>query len=324
MILIVTLNPILEYRFYNTNTVAGKTYRDTPCKLAAGGKGINVSRQLKQFGISSYNVTFLGTFYGKKLRESIAAEGLEVLAVKTADDSRMAHVLVDGGDRKVTSFFTANSVVTEAEAKEMMLRLDKMIQNCEIVVFSGSSPSAAADAIFPYGIELANKYDKVSVLDTYGNHLAACYQQGPTVVHNTVSEVEHSLGRQLHHEEEKAAFLQELYNYGVKQSFLTDGAQSFYTANHDYIYKVQVPEISAFDATGSGDAFTAGIVKGWFHDLVFDEMLRLAVSLGAVNAETDGVCSVSAVDAFRYVDAVTIETVGKKMRIVDTRPTIYG
>jgi len=65
-----------------------------------------------------------------------------------------------------------------------------MIYNCSAVIFSGSSPCFATDDIFPFGIELANKYDKISILDTYGGHLQACLEAQPTVIHNNKDEVE--------------------------------------------------------------------------------------------------------------------------------------
>ncbi|MBI2416515.1 MAG: 1-phosphofructokinase [Ignavibacteriales bacterium] len=324
MILIITLNPLLEYRFYTEEFKQGKTCRDVPCTLQAGGKGINVSRQLKMLGTVSYNLTFLGQFYGKKYRETLAGEGLEFLAVKTAHDTRFAHVLIENGQRKVTSFFTANSEVSKSESDDMKQRLDKMIQNCEIVVFSGSSPSEAANDIFPYGIELAHKYDKVSILDTYGAHLSACLDKAPTVIHNNVAELEQSLGISLDTDEQKMAFLNSLYIKGIKQAFLTDGENPFFVANHDFLYKVQSPAVECYDATGSGDAFTAGIVQGWYDDLVFDDMVRLAAALGAKNAAMEQVCAVSIEQAEFLKTQVQIEPVGKKMKVVDTRPTIYA
>lgn len=324
MILIVTLNPLLEYRFYTEEFRQGKTYRDVLCTLQAGGKGINVSRQLKMLGTVSYNVTFLGQFYGKKYRETLASEGLEFISIKTLHDTRIAHVLVESGQRKVTSFFTPNCEVSANESGELKQRLDKMIQNCEIVVFSGSSPSEATNDIFPYGIELAHKYDKVSVLDTYGAHLSACLEKAPSVIHNNVAELEQSLGISLDTDEQKMAFLNSLYTKGIKQSFLTDGGNPFFVANHDFLYKVQAPVIESFDATGSGDAFTAGIVQGWYEDLVFDDMVKLAAALGAQNAAMEQVCSVSIEQVEFLKPQVQIEPVGKKMKVVDTRPTIYA
>ena len=65
-----------------------------------------------------------------------------------------------------------------------------MIQNCEIVIFSGSSPSNKTNSIIPYGIELANKYDKVSLVDTYrGLIFQNCIDAEPTIIHNNLSEI---------------------------------------------------------------------------------------------------------------------------------------
>jgi fructose-1-phosphate kinase PfkB-like protein len=48
MILIITLNPLLERRFSYQQAVLGSVNRNAVTKISAGGKGINVSRQLKK------------------------------------------------------------------------------------------------------------------------------------------------------------------------------------------------------------------------------------------------------------------------------------
>ncbi len=72
-----------------------------------------------------------------------------------------------------------------------------MIVNCEMVVISGSSPSSLAEEIVPYTIKLANDLDKISVCDYYGKNLTEVFESSPTILHNNLEEVEHSLDLKL-------------------------------------------------------------------------------------------------------------------------------
>ena len=197
-----------------------------------------------------------------------------------------------------------------------------MIQNCEIVVFSGSSPSPAADILFPYGIELAHQFDKISLLDTYGSHLQACIDAAPTILHNNISETEKSLNIELSDEQQITDYLHTLYTKGIKQAFLTDGGKDFYASNFDFISRIKNPTIQPFDETGSGDAFTAGLIYGHYRDEVFNNTVKLASALGACNAQSDSVCHVELEEATKIAEQVTITPIGKKLKLIDDTPTI--
>ena len=195
-----------------------------------------------------------------------------------------------------------------------------MIQNCEIVIFSGSSPCEEADKIFPAGIEMANKYDKISICDTYGSHLENCYSASPGIVHNNVEEVVNSLHINLNDERDKLFFLDSLYGKGIKQVYLTDGDKNVYASNFDFHYKVSVPIVKGVDSTGSGDAFVAGIAYGWHNNFVFDEQVKFATALGAVNAQMFDVCNVPIDVARKLVESVEVHPIGKKIKTIDDTP----
>lgn len=318
MVLTVTLNPLLERRISFSEVHYGNVNRNGLIELKAGGKGINVSRQLNKLSIENTLLTFAGGGNGKIFKDIIYKEGLKPVLIRTESETREGVVIIDQSNIKITSCFGFNQEVTQKEAAEFKEKLLKMIPNFEIIVFSGSSPSEVTDMIFPEAIQLCNELDKVSICDTYGVHLQSCIDAHPTVLHNNITELQNSLG--VDTEKNITEFLHDLYNKDIKQSFITDGASSFYASNFDFLYKIKIPKINEADPTGSGDAFCAGIVYGWHNDLVFDEMLKTAASLGAVNASSFETCSVEKNDALKYHDEVIVESFGKKMKQIDVTP----
>lgn len=322
MILTVTLNPLLEKRFFFKAVELGKSHRSFKEELSAGGKGINISRQLNLLGMKNSAYTFLGGNNGKLLRSILAHEQIEYSSVSTRSETRSADLIIEENNR-VTTFFGINSEITKEESYHFKEKLEKMIQNCSIAVFSGSSPCKETDDIFPYAIELANKHDKISILDTYGAHLSDCIDSLPTVVHNNVSEVEESLGISLKRETEKVDYLDHLYKKGIKLAFLTDGPNPFYASKYDFHYRIIPPYINEFDSTGSGDAFAAGLVYGLENSLVFEDFVKIAVALGAANASMLETCRVSKEIMDRYISGINIEPIGKRMKLIDDSPTTH-
>ena len=320
MILTVTINPLLEYRLTFENVMDGVPNRNGKIKLAAGGKGINVNRQLNKLKIKNIALTFAGGVHGKLFRESLNNEGTDFSLINTSSDTRMCAVIIDQEKRSVSYYFGEDQSITNEECDRFIRQLEKMIQNCEIVIFSGSSPCKETDSIFPIGIEMANRYDKISICDTYGKHLENCYSASPRVVHNNVDEVSDSLHINLENEVEKIEFLNSLYDKGIKQVFLTNGAQNTYASNFDFHFRVEVPDINCVDSTGSGDAFVAGIAYGWHNNLIFNGQLKFASAIGAENAKAFDVCNVEGEDANKIAEYVKVVPVGKKMKIIDDTP----
>ena len=320
MILTVTLNPLLEVSLTYDHISVKAENRNGKLSYRAGGKGINVSRQLKYLQTKSFGFTFAGGGNGKIFRSILEREELSFSFIRTESETRIASVIVDDSARNTSTYFQENNRVAQSEAEEFKSKLEKMIQNCEIVIFSGSSPSPETDGIFSYGISLANKYDKISVLDTYGQHLEACINASPTILHNNVDELEKSLHIKLNSEKEKLNFLDHLYQKGIKQAFITDGGHPVYASNFDYHFKILPPEINAVHSTGSGDAFVAGIVFGWHNDFVFEETCKLATALGAANAVRLDVCSVGVEEITELQKQIIFKPVGKKIKLLDDSP----
>jgi len=320
MILSITINPLLERRYYYSKVDLFRVNRQGKLVIKAGGKGINVNRQLNRFGVKNIAMLFTGGTNGKLIRESLRNEKINFSEIITKNETRDSAIIIDQSAEKVYSFFGTDSMISSSEAREFISKLEKAIAACEIVVFSGSSPCKETDSIFEEGIKIANKLDKISVCDTYGRHLQDCFNSSPTIIHNNADEIKASLGLDLLDEADQLNFLNMLYEKGIKQAYITDGGNPFYASNFDFHYKVTPPKIKAADSTGSGDAFVAGIVYGWHNKFTFEQQLRFATALGVFNAKSTEVCDVEIAEANSLAEKIQIEAVGKRLKKIDDSP----
>ena len=320
MILTVTINPLLEkVLFFNSldNNTAQRSYKE---ELRAGGKGINVSRQLNMLGVENLAFTFLGGNNGKDLRSTLTKENINFTAIGTKSETRWASVIRDESSNTIKSYFAPNQELSEKEVNDFISKLEKVIPNHSIIVLSGSSPCKEADKIFPAAMEIAHKEDKIVLLDTYGTHLEECLNLAPTAIHNNIDEVEKSLQLDLKSDDSKLDFLNNLYRKGIKLAYLTDGRKQFYSAKFDFHYKSTPAKINLIDSTGSGDAFTAGIIYGFHNSLVFVDSLKLAAALGSLNSASFDTCKVSKKEALDLSGKISLEPVGKRMKLIDDSP----
>ncbi|HET56780.1 MAG TPA: 1-phosphofructokinase [Ignavibacteria bacterium] len=320
MILTVTPNPLLERRLFFENISFGKINRAFSENFYAGGKGINVSRQLNQLGIKNLALTFLGGHNGKLLRKALEYESINFNAVSTKDETRYATVTINKQNNALTSFFSQNSDFNENEVDEFINKMDKAIQNCSIVVFAGSAPNKLSQKVFTEGISLANKYDKISILDTYGEHLKECIELSPFAIHNNRKEIEDSLGINISNEENILDWLDALYKKSIKMAFVTDGEKEVYSSKFDFHFKASPPKVNSINSLGSGDAFVAGIVYGLERSLVYEDFLKLAIALGSFNTQQLEAANVKMSEAETLLDIIEVQPVGKKMKLIDDSP----
>ena len=320
MILTITINPLLERRYYYSKVDLSKVNRQGKLVIKAGGKGINVNRQLNKLSKKNTAMLFIGGNNGKLFRESLRSEKIIFSEVITKAETRDAAIIIDESEKKVYSFLGQDAAISSQEVSEFIMKMEKAIAACEIVVFSGSSPCNETDKIIVEGIKIANELDKISVCDTYGKHLSACYEASPTIVHNNIEELHTSLQIKLKNESDYIDFLNILYKKGIKQVYLTDGNKPFYASNFDFHYKVNPPEIDTVDSTGSGDAFVSGIVYGWHDKLTFEQQLKFATALGALNARSLEVCEVELPDSQMLAEEIRIEPIGKTLKHLNDTP----
>jgi len=323
MILIITLNPLLERRFNYEKVSLNLVNRNAAVKYQAGGKGINVSRQLKKLGIESYNLFFCGGTNGKIFRDLLKKEQLPFTPIHIQDETRQAAIVISNEDKKLYSFFSANPQISEIEIEQMKSTISKMILNSEMVIISGSSPSIAAEQIVSFTISEANRLDKISICDYYGENLEEVFNLSPIIIHNNFDEIEKYLNVSLENEESIISALNSFYKKGIKRVFLTNGENPFYAQNFDYIYKVFPTEVNSVDSTGSGDAFVAGLIYCWKNGEVFEHSLRYSTALAAANTISFDVCNVEKDSFESLINQVKIEPLVKKMKIINDNPTFH-
>ncbi len=294
MILTITLNPLLEKVLFFDKIERNKVNRAIHSIINAGGKGINVSRQLNKFNLENLATGFLGSDNGKKLKSILYKEGIKNSFQQISEETREGIVIVENSTI-LESYFFPDPVISSSEVDSFIEKTKKAIANSEMLIISGSSPQFEKEddelRLFTELISFAKDQDKIVFVDVYGKNLSSIFQLKPDIVHNNIEELQNSLGIYFKDEESIIQFLLESYNAGIKIFILTNGGEKTFAMNHGYMYEITPPKIVPINHTGSGDAFMAGLMYGFHENLPFEEMLRWAVASGSANASMFEVCS---------------------------------
>ncbi|MEX1139520.1 MAG: 1-phosphofructokinase family hexose kinase [Bacteroidota bacterium] len=283
MITTVTLNPMLDKTIRVEAFQRGSIHRGTSLTMVAGGKGINVSRQLGALGVEILATGFLGGWTGQVIRALMDQERVRHDFVETGMLTREGVTYLEADGTSTAVFEPAQRPSVES-VHGLSRKLDALAKESEWVVCSGSSPGGEADDVFYEGVLSAHKAGCRSVLDSYGKAFTLALKGIPTMVKTNKAEFAQSSRTELHNESDTRRELGKLIQAGVHYAIFTDGARPVYAASKDGEWKVSPPEIRSINPVGSGDAMLAGMIFGFVKNWDFERCLRFGVAAGVANA----------------------------------------
>src|SRR5699024_11119246 len=139
MILTVTLNPSVDigYKFEQFNIDTSNRVKDI--SKTAGGKGLNVSRVLKQLQQNVVATGILGGSIGDLISSEISERGIKDYLVDCAGATRNCIVGIHDG-RKQTEILEGGPIIDSSEANDFLHHFRRAVQDDKIVTISGSLP----------------------------------------------------------------------------------------------------------------------------------------------------------------------------------------
>ncbi len=253
----------------------------------SGGKGANQAVQAARLNA---DVVFIGRVgdddIGETLIRKLIEDGIDTSNVakdkKTATGTCCIHV-DDRGDNAIMIAPLANLQVCEADVD----RAEKQIKECNVFLTQLETNIEATQ----YAIKKAHQIGVPVILNpapaTKMNLNTFKYVDFVTP---NETETEYFTGILPSGDNPKSCIMaaKEFLEMGVKNVIITLGAGGAFYANKEERYLVTPYEISATDATGSGDAFNAGVAVCLAEGKSVEEAIKYANATGAVTAMRAG------------------------------------
>ncbi len=306
MITTVTLNPMLDKTVYVQNIRRGQVERASKVEMVVGGKGVNVSRQLKRLGVETLATGFAGGEIGTMLERLLRDEDIPHEFVRVAGMSREG-VTYREKDGTITELFEPPHPVTMDEAQRLVELVDSKLSDSDWIVCSGSSPSPEADTVFEKIIQRAKGRSVNTVLDSYGTVCRNAARSVPTILKMNKNEFEQTFGKILSGPGDYHRMFDEILGQGISCCIVTDGSHVLYAATSSQRWKINPPKISPVNSTGSGDSMVGGMMYGFTQGWGTERALKLGVAAGSCNAQRWEVANCSLEDIASLESEVMIE-----------------
>lgn len=290
MILTVTPNPAIDKNYTIKSLLPGQVNRLQSVRSLAGGKGINVTRVLRQYGCQVTAMGFLGGAAGSFIENHIKQIKAVPAFTKIAEETRSNMNLV-AKDGCITELLERGPVITEAEWEQFLTDYQRMLPESELIVLSGSLPEGVPTNLYGTLIRLAKEQEKRVILDTSGESLAAGAEEKPFMLKPNQRELEYLLGRPVSNREEAARACLALVGKGIPHVMVSLGEKGLLYAGEGgkQVLYAAAPAVESRNTIGCGDSVVASFCLSYLRGEDGEETIRRAVAISAAGAENPDV-----------------------------------
>lgn len=289
MILTITPNAAIDKTYTVEGFSIDRVHRPSVSRTTAGGKGINVSRVLKEFGRTSTASGFIGGQIGESIVNCLNTEEISHDFVRVKDESRLCIAVVDPQNGTQTELNENGPQITQNELSLMLDKIMEQLDNAEFIVLCGSCPPGVPISFYYDVIKMAKQADVKTILDTSGDYLREAVKASPYMIKPNNAELSQLVGRELFTLEEICHAAKGMKKkYGIEITAVTMGRSGAIVTDGERILKAVPPEIDFVSAVGSGDSFLAAFIHSMLDCESLDKSLVLATAAGAANAATYG------------------------------------
>lgn len=287
MIYTVTLNPALDRTIVIDKLVEEDTIRIVDESAFAGGKGIDVSRVIKELGGQSIALGFIGGFEGLKLEGLLINAGVVTDFVRIGGETRTNIFIKEESTGSQFSISAAGPEISAAEIGSIYHRL-LQINDMEYLIISGSLPRGVSSNLYGQIIHAGRRNGAFVMLDTDGKTLKDSVEYLPTCIKPNRFELSRLVGRDLKTEKELLGACDELHEKGIPNVLLSRGSEGLILSTPGRKIRGKGPAVAVGSAVGAGDSAVAGFILAHSRKDNIEDCVRLACAAGTATAMNPG------------------------------------
>ncbi len=306
MIYTVTLNPAIDKTVEIPDFTAGKVNRVCSLRLDAGGKGINVTKCLKNLGTQSIAAMLCGGSSGEKLLAMLARQQVQTLALSVPGETRTNLKIIDPAGKTNTDINEPGPEVTSDILDTLKHTIGERIQPGDGVILSGSLPKGAGVDTYRDWCSYFRSLGVRVYLDADGEAMKQGITAIPYMIKPNDEELSRLMGRPVDTLEELVQAGKELLATGIQEVVISLGGKGALFVSREGIYLAQALQVPVRSTVGAGDSMVAAMAYGGEKQLPRQQLLRLAVAMGAASVMCDGT---------QAPDAETVHTLAKEVII---------
>ena len=298
-ILTVTLNPCIDRTVTLDGFSVGALNRAVSERTDVGGKGINVSKVLKNMGCQSVATGIAFGEVGRSILSRLDELGIKHdFVVSDCGNSRQNLKLLDSRTGDVTEVGGVGGEVDSQLLNEFIKKYTSLLSGASLVALSGSAPRGVPSDIYATLINIAREHGVRSILDADGELLRNGISASPYMIKPNVFELARLVGKDSN-EVDLTSAVGDLLGCGIEIVAVSMGKDGSLFATKDQLLRVSALKINGGCATGAGDSMVAAAAYGTVNGFDLDTLARYSSAAGSATAAKEGteVCTMDEVVA---------------------------
>ncbi len=288
-VITVTLNPAIDQVIMLERLVSGSMNRTLSSQSMAGGKGINVARALKKFGVETFAIGFIGEAGSDLIEKTLGLEGIPYHFIKTDGSVRTNLKITETGTGLTTELNQPGFSASEAMLAALIEKLCTLLPGASALVLTGSIPAGTpTDAYYQIGV-LAETYKIPVFLDADGENLRFGLAGKPYAVKPNRDELNQFSGATLQRLVDWQAAMAQFCTFGPMLVAATMGPEGVLVLDGQDVWHATSPPVTVACATGAGDATLAAMIYGWLSGFSKKEIAAWMCASGSATVAKPGV-----------------------------------
>ena len=285
MIYTLTFNPAIDYYLSVDDLILGAVNRTKTEQIRFGGKGINVSFVLKELGVTSTALGFVGGFTGDALENHLKSKGIKCDFVKVQGNTRINVKLND------TDINSAGPDITDSELQQLYKKLDNL-KNGNFLVLSGNVPKSLPQNTYEIILERLKNRGVEFVVDAEKDLLLGTLKYKPFLIKPNHHELGQIFGAEISDFDTALTYAKKLQDMGAQNVMVTLGELgAVLVCKNGETYTKAAPKGNVISAVGAGDSAIAAFVAEYLCDKEYHECLKTSVAAGSATAFSDGLAT---------------------------------
>lgn len=280
MIYTVTVNPSIDYIVQLPELTLGEVNRMAYDTKLPGGKGINVSRILKELGHQNVALGFVGGFTGDFVEKSLKEKSLTTNFTHVAADTRINVKIKAQNETEING---QGPQLTDDEVTKFKQQFDRLSAG-DVVILSGSLvPSLTADFYFEL-IKIIREHGAEFVIDTTGESLLRTLKEHPLVVKPNHHELAELFNVKLDGLADIVKYGRKLLEMGAQHVLISMAGDGGLLVTPDKVYFSPAPKGKVINSVGAGDSMIGGFVGTFAATSDPVESFRYGLACGSATA----------------------------------------
>lgn len=304
----VTMNPSIDQHILIDRLVKDDVIRARDIRRDPGGKGINVSRALKELGANTVAFGITGGGAGYIVKSLLHERDIPFESVEVVEETRINFIFTDSSDRTQTRISSPGPWVQLEEADRLLELALAHRPAPAWWVLGGSLPRGIPADFYARMIRALQTRGARCFLDADDDVLKIGLEARPYGIKPNDSELARLVGRRLRSETEILAAAREVLDLGVEIVAVTLGEKGALVVTASSVIHALTPAVDVRSKVGAGDSFLAGFVHAISQGQSLEAAARLGAAAGTAAVIHEGTQLCRREDVERLATQVVVET----------------